>query len=161
MIEQKEYAFPGKIIKELAKKEGNCRNSEGSFITMDDGRIAFVYSRYQSGSGDDGDICDLAVIYSYDDGKSFTDEEIVLTAKECGARNIMSVSLLRLKNGDIAVFYMKKEKGLLCRPFMRTTKDFKTFSEEKICADEKAYFIMNNDRVKRLSDGRIDLPVAY
>ncbi len=161
MRQTSEYSFPGKIVKELSKKEGNCRNSEGSFIKMKDGRIAFVYSRYQAGSGDDGDICDLAVIYSSDDGKTFTSEEIILTAKECNARNIMSVSLLPLKDGKIAVFYLKKEKGLVCRPFVRKTEDFKTFSEEKLCIDEKAYFVMNNDRVKRLSDGRIALPVAY
>lgn len=53
MQQTSEYSFPGKIVKELSKKEGNCRNSEGSFIKMKDGRIAFVYSRSQAGSGDD------------------------------------------------------------------------------------------------------------
>ena len=34
MQRENEYFFPGKIVKELAKKEGNCRNSEGSFIKL-------------------------------------------------------------------------------------------------------------------------------
>ena len=161
MISDKEYAFPGKIVKELAKKEENCRNSEGSFYRFASGRIVFAYSRYRSGSGDDGDVCDIAIIESNDDGRTFSNERIIIRADECNARNIMSVSLLPLKDGRIAIFYLKKEKGLLCRPFMRTTRDFESFSSEQICIDEKAYFVMNNDRVKRLSDGRIVLPVAW
>ncbi|MBR2330671.1 MAG: hypothetical protein IKA40_05430 [Clostridia bacterium] len=39
MISDKEYAFPGKIVKELAKKEENCRNSEGSFTALHRGGL--------------------------------------------------------------------------------------------------------------------------
>ena len=143
----------GKIIKEFAPTKQNRRNSEGAFIRMKDGAIAFAFTRYRSGH-EDGNGADIAVSFSYDEGETFGKERVVLTYEECNAMNIMSVSLLDL--GDqIGVYYLKKEKGLLCRLFMRKTVDFISFSEEKICTDVNAYIVVNNDRVRKLSDGRV------
>ena len=50
----------------IAPSTGNPRNSEGAFISLDDGRIAYVYSRYTGTSFDDHARCSLAVIYSRD-----------------------------------------------------------------------------------------------
>ena len=60
----------------IAPGKSNPRNSEGSFITLADGRIAFAYSRYGGDSYDDDAACDVVCIYSYDGGKSFDMDNI-------------------------------------------------------------------------------------
>ena len=151
----------GKIVKELAPSETNARNSEGAFIRMDDGRIAFAYSRYSSKTHNDGGACDIAVCFSLDEGETFCEPKIFLTHEDCDAFNIMSVSLLKMNDGSIGVFYLKKSRNLQCSYYMRRTFDFVSFTDEVRCISEDGYFTVNNDRVRRLKSGRIVFPSAY
>jgi len=79
-----------------------------------------------------------------------------------GGMNIMSVSLLRLKNGEIALFYSKKNSDEDNSPVMRISVDeAKTWSDPvQIITDKQGYFVLNNDRVIQLKNGRIILPVS-
>ncbi|HOF20351.1 MAG TPA: sialidase family protein, partial [Bacteroidales bacterium] len=61
-----------RIILRLEPGPGNPRNSEGDFITLMDGRILFIYSRYTGGSGDDNDNAYLAGICSEDGGRTWS-----------------------------------------------------------------------------------------
>lgn len=149
-----------KIVKELGPSVVYSRHSEGAFYRMDDGTIVFVYSRYRAGR-EDGDASDLAAVFSHDGGESFSEPQLVLTCEQCGGRNIMSVSMLRMENGEIGVFYLKKEDGLQCRMFLRRTIDFTAFSDEICCMRDDGFFVVNNDRVIRLRDGRILIAAAY
>lgn len=147
----------------LSLKPGpdNPRNSEGSFITLKDRRILFVYSHFTGSSSGDFGSAYLAGRYSADDGKTW-DNESQLIIKQEGLNNVMSVSLLRLKNGDIALFYVKKNSISDCIPLMRISKDeAQSWSEPVICITEKdGYFVLNNDRVIQLKNGRIMMPVS-
>ena len=150
----------GKIVKELIPTENNRRNSEGSFARLSDGSIAFAYTRYRRGM-EDGDCADLAVIFSYDGGESFGEPRIILTPEACGAVNLMSVSLVELVGGEIAIFYIKKMPGLEANTFMRKTRDFISFTEEVRCVSDGGYRGVVNDRVRRLSDGRLIFAEFY
>lgn len=150
----------GKIIKDYPPKSGNRRNSEGAFIRMDDGRIAFAFSHFRGGK-EDGDASDLAVAFSSDDGETFGNERVFLTPEECHGLNLMSVSLLKMQDGSIGVFYLKKSIGMQCVYYMRRTKDFITFSNEVCCLPEEGYFVVNNDRLRRLKNCRLIFPAAY
>lgn len=154
-------SFVGKIIKELPPCAENNRNSEGDFIRMPDGSIAFAYTHYRNGGHQDSAVADLAVCFSYDEGESFTVPRIFLTAEECGnARNIMSVSLIEMLDGSIGVFYLKKFGELNCIPFFRTTRDFATFSDETCCFEKDAYLCLVNGRMRRLKNGNLILPLG-
>ena len=154
-------AFPGIIVKEFIPTEENPRNSEGAFIALDDGRIAFAFSRYRGDHGHDGDTCDIAVSFSSDNGDSFSEPRVILTPDECGAMNLMSVSLIRLLDGSIGLFYLKKSRGFQCHLFMRKTRDMIALSEETLCTTAVGYHVVNNDRVRRLRDGRLIFPAGY
>lgn len=144
----------GRIIKDLAPTPENLRNSEGAFIRIADGRIAFVFSRYRDGRHD-GDTSDLAVMFSSDEGESWSEPRVMARCDDWGAVNIMSPSLLHLKDGRIAVLYLKLVAGLQVLPFMRTTTDFESFSDELDCTHTPGYFCVANDRMRRLKSGRI------
>lgn len=152
-------------ILDLSPAPDNPRNSEGAFLTLRDGRIAFLYSRYRRIEGDsfagsnDHAFAEIAGIFSSDGGENFSEPRILTTPdKEKGEINHMSVSLLRLGNGDVGLFYLVKYRGLESRLVMRRSSDeMETFGEPVtvVCPDFPGYYVVNNDRVIRLTSGRL------
>ena len=140
---------------------GNPRNSEGAFLTLKDGRILFIYSRFVGESCQDHAETHLMMMYSSDGGGVWTEPETLFTSAEHGAKNIMSVSLMRMQNGDIGLIYLIRKTYFDMRPVLRRSSDEgKTWSDFTVCVPRKGYFVINNDRALRLSDGRIVLPLA-
>ena len=146
---------------ELPPGPDNPRNSEGAFLPLQDGRILFAYSRYYGDSSDDDASADIAARYSSDNGRTWTTNDEIIVRNE-GGRNVMSVSLLRLHSGEIALFYLRKNSSSDCRPVLRRSFDEgKTWGEPTDCiTDEVAYYVLNNDRVIQLKDGRLLFPVS-
>ena len=137
----------------------NPRNSEGDFIQLKDGRILFVYTHFTGGSGDNAS-AGLAGRFSTDNGRTWSKEDTPVLSNE-GDMNTMSVSLIRLSDERIALFYLRKNSETDCRPYMRISDDeAETWGEAKLCIAPIGYYVMNNDRVVRLKNGRILLPVA-
>ena len=148
------------ITLRLEPSEDNPRNSEGDFIQLNDGRILFTYSHFTGGSGDNSSAY-LAGRYSSDGGKTWSSEDVKILSNE-GGMNVMSVSLIRLDKNKIALFYLRKNSETDCIPLMRVSNDeAKTWSEAKECiTDVPGYYVMNNDRVIKLKNGRIILPLS-
>ena len=146
-------------IRLLPPGPDNPRNSEGDFIRLANGRILFVYTHFTGGAADHSSAF-LAGRYSDDDGNTWSQSDQVIIANNAG-QNIMSVSLLRLTDGRIALFYAKKNSLADCRPVMRiSTDEAKSFGEPFACVDEIGYYVLNNDRAVQLSSGRLILPLA-
>jgi Neuraminidase (sialidase) len=145
----------------ILSSENNPRNSEGDFIELKNGKILFVYSHYTGDSRSDHAPAFLAGRYSSDGGNTWTTEDEVIIENE-GTMNVMSVTLLRLQNDDIALFYLRKNSMSDCTPLMRISKDeAKSWSDPVQCiSDKKGYFVVNNDRVIQLKNGRILMPVS-
>jgi len=147
------------ILNLILPGPGHPRNSEGAFIQLKDGRILFAYSRFTSGGGD-SDHADIAGRYSSDGGETWTKDDVTLLGNE-GGLNVMSVSLLRLADGRIAFFYLRKNATNDCIPYLRFSADeARTWSEPVRAIGEKGYFVLNNDRVAQLRGGRLLMPVA-
>lgn len=139
----------------------NPRNSEGDFIRLKDGRLLLVYTHFTGGAGDHARAY-LAGRFSADGGQSWTAQDVVVLPND-GQQNIMSVSLLRLKDGRIALFYLRKNSLTDCRPVMRvSTDEARSWSDptEIIPQSAVGYYVLNNDRVIQLQDGRLVMPLA-
>jgi hypothetical protein len=144
----------------LSPGAGNPRNSEGSFITLAGGRILFVYTHFTGAAHDDAE-AHLAGRFSDDGGRTWSPQDTVVIANPPGF-NIMSVSLLRLADGRIALFYLIKESRSSWLVLMRTSEDEAvSWSEPRVCSTRPGLYVMNNDRAVQLDGGRIVLPVAY
>src|ERR1035437_4064705 len=138
----------------------NPRNSEGSFVTLKSGRILFIYTRFQGGAAAESP-AQLVGIHSDDGGRTWSREPRTVVENPPGA-NVMSVSLLRLRGGPIALFYLAKNSLLDCRPVMRiSTDEAQTWSEPRHVGDAPGYFVLNNDRVIQLQGGRLVAPVGF
>jgi len=151
----------GKILLDLAPSETNMRNSEGAFVTLNDGRIFFAYSRYGKGFRDESN-ADIAAIVSADDGETWSEPQILFTAESHGTQNVMSVSLQRLNCGDIGLFYLVKRGFDDTRLVMRRSKDEgKSWSDAEYCVNRLGFNVVNNDRVIKLSNGTLIFPAAH
>ena len=109
----------GKIILDLPPSPGNPRNSEGAMLRLNDGSILFIYSRFCGSDAADDAAADLYALISDDEGEHFHSLGPVVFHAETSAKNVMSVSLLRMENGDIGLFYLERRaprmKGALGR----------------------------------------------
>lgn len=139
---------------------GNPRNSEGAFVTLKDGGILYAWSRYTGENWGDHCRADIAGCVSNDDGQTWGPHRIlVLNEGQC---NVMSVSLLRLHDGRIALFYVQKNSALDCRLRVRFSSDeAQTWSDATLCQPTQGYLVTNNDRVLQLRDGRLLVAAAH
>lgn len=148
----------GRQVCLLATEENNPRNGEGAFIRLTDGRILYGFTEYIGDSWNDHAHARLSGIISADEGESWSERRVLL---ECpaDAKNIMSLSFLRMGNGDIGMFYIKKEQdGTDKLLLVRSADEGETWSQPVACTDclaRQDYYVLNNDRVIMLPTGRI------
>ncbi len=156
-------AVIGKPVLELAPGENNPRNSEGAFLDLTDGRILFVYSKFLGDCGEDDAPCCIAARYSSDGGETWTDEDrILFTREQFGARNLMSVSLLRMQDGAVGLSFIFKMGWHDTRSHLLLSYDEgETWSEKPVCMiPARGYYVTNNDRIIRTDTGRLIVPTA-
>lgn len=152
----------GREVLFLAPKENNPRNGEGTFLRLMDGSILFVYSGFTGEYWGDDCPSDIRGIYSYDEGETWVNDRVLLVHDEASA-NYMCPSLLRMGNGDLGLFYLRKKKYMnaitddIC--LVRSCDEGQTWSEPVYCTNGKEYFVMENDHVIRLKSGRIVIPL--
>lgn len=152
-----------KLVLRLGTDAENCRNSEGDFIRLRNGDILFAYSKYLKGRGDDHDLALIAARRSFDGGEHWTTNDVVLAEPDGDDFNLMSVSLMRCRNGDIALFYLRKHSFGDCRPEVRFSSDEGATWDKPVKIvpdDEVSYYVLNNSRVIRLASGRLVVPVS-
>jgi hypothetical protein len=149
-----------RVVLDIESSKENPRNSEGAFVTLKSGRILFLYSQFYSGGADESP-ARIVSISSDDAGQTWNREPRVVV-ENIGHQNVMSVSLLRLKSGGIALFYLIKNSLHDCQPWMQlSTDEAKSWSAPTRVGNAPGYFVLNNDRVIQLTTGRLIAPVAF
>jgi hypothetical protein len=150
------------VVLQLDPSKRNARNSEGGFVTLKSGRILFAYTKYDADSEDDGAAV-IASRYSDDGGKSWSKRDRVILHRR-GAKNVMSVSLLRLQDGRVAFLFLRKEgvrTAQTCMPYIAFSGDeCATFTEPIGIIAPPGYCVVNNDRLVQLASGRLVVPVG-
>ena len=152
-----------KFVASIAPNKIYPRHSEGSFIRLKNGSLAFFYSRFHGGSADDSP-SDIVMLSSFDEGESWGEARQIISASEHGVKNIMSVSALRMQNGDLGVIYLVKENDGCSTPTLALSRDegASFYKKIKIVGDNaRAYYVVNNDRILRLNSGRLVLPLTF
>lgn len=148
------------VVFNLEPRPDNPRNSEGAFIALWSGRILFLYTQFYGGTADESP-ARIVSLQSDDEGRTWSGEPQVVVENGVAA-NVMSVSLLRLQSGRLALFYLIKNSLLDCRPVMRiSTDEAVTWSEPRLVGEAPGYFVLNNDRVIQLKTGRLVVPLGF
>ena len=161
---QKPIVLSQEIVCELPRGVRNPRNSEGDFARLRDGGILFAYSRYSGDDDNDDAACDIAGLLSRDGGKTFAPlPHMLIRAAEHGVQNVMSVSLRRLPDGTLRLFYLGKhspQSALYMRPADPSDETRFGAPQTVIPQREGIYYVVNNCRVCVTRDGRILVPAA-
>jgi len=147
------------IVSNLVATAQHPRNSEGAFITLRSGRVLFLYSQFSEGTSDFSP-CRIAEMVSDDQGRTWSEPRVLFSPEPNTME--MSVSLLRLASGKIALFTVIKRGTSDCRPYLRISGDEgASWSAPRSLLDAPGYFVLNNDRVIQTSRGRLILPLAF
>ena len=153
----------GKQVNMLKTSPLNQRNGEGSFIRLNNGHIMFGYTEFYGDTREDEECARISAIFSCDDGETWSSERVLFEKPE-NAVNIMSISFLRMNNGDIGAFYIeKKPDGSDKIMFTRSVDEAESWSIPVNCLEgilKNDYYILNNDRVIKLKNGRILFALA-
>ena len=153
----------GREVLFIGTSENNPRNGEGAFIRLKNGSLLFAYTAFEGDDWEDDCIAHITAITSYDEGESWSEKRILFT-KPDDAKNIMCLSFLRMNNGDIGAFYIIKNADGTDQIILRRSSDEgETWTEPKNCLDcieIQDYYVINNDRVIKLENGRIIFSAA-
>ena len=151
-----------RLIHQFPPSHGNPRNSEGAFLRGKNGEILFAYSRYRGESNHDHAACDIALTVSHDEGRTWSESCIIARAAEFGTQNIMSVSAIEQADGRLGFYFLIKENDFTTTLGRTLSEDGVHFTAER-CKSRfpAAYYVVNNDRIVRLRDGRLVAPAAY
>lgn len=153
----------GREVLFLSTSKLNQRNGEGAFIKLKNGTIIFGFTEFLGEDWDDDFCARIAFIQSDDEGETWSDKK-VLFEKPQDAKNIMCLSFLRMNNDDLGAFYIHKNlDGTDKIVFTRSADEGKSWSEPiscMECLENQDYFVLNNDRVIKLKNGRILFSVA-
>jgi len=156
--------WPGmKTVAVLPPGNNNPRNSEGDFLDLG-GSIIFAYSRFTGRDWHDNSSCDIAALFSYDNGESFTEQPVILVkAAEHAAGNVMSVSLCFLPDGSAGLFYLIKYRDRWDYVLRRSRDNCKTFGPAVTCIGDgpQGFCVVNNCRVIESSTKRLLIPAAF
>ena len=134
------------------------RQSEGDIAVLKDGSLLAAWSDFYEKSSDHAP-ARISAAKSPDGGRSWSPR---FTLQEnTGQANVMSVSLLRSRSGDLLFFYLQKNSLTDLKVHVRrSTDDAKTWSDPVLVTPEDGYHVMNNARVLQLRSGRLLAPVA-
>ena len=149
-------------VLDLGPGPDNPRNSEGAFIRGFEGEILFAYSRYHGESNHDHATCDIYLVKSFDEGKSWTAPEKIVDGDFFGVENVMSVSAVVQNDGTLGFYYLIKENNMATTLGRSLSKDGKGWvSERCVCNYPEGYYVVNNDRIIRTKDGVLLAPAAF
>ncbi|MDX9861943.1 MAG: sialidase family protein [Rhodospirillales bacterium] len=135
------------------------RSGEGAAVELWDGRLFLVYGRFQGGG--DASPAELVSRISSDGGRTWSEPQRFFTP-EPGWINAMSVSLLRLADGRIGALFLVKLQKDLCVPYWTVSSDEAVhWTPPRRMIANNGYYVINNDRLVQLRDGRLLAPYAF
>ena len=136
----------------------NPRNTEADVLVLRDGTLFAAWAEFYGGARDDAP-ARIAAARSTDGGRTWGGRTVI--QENSGQANVMSVSLLRSRTGDVLFFYLQKNSLSDLKAYVRrSTDDAKTWGPPVLVTADDGYHVMNNARVIQLKSGRLLAPVA-
>lgn len=134
------------------------RYTEGSVIERRDGSLLMAMTEFH-GSNSDFATARIIGTRSFDGGRTW-DAPTVLQ-QNTGELNVISVTLQRMASGAIGMYYLKTNTMTDLKLYLRLSADEgATFGPPTVVTSDDGYHVVNNDRVLRLSSGRLVVPAA-
>jgi sialidase-1 len=134
------------------------RQSEADIVVLEDGSLLAAWSDFYEKANDHAP-ARISAAKSTDGGRTWGPR---FTLQEnTGQANVMSVTLVRSRTGDLLFFYLQKNSTTDLKAWVRrSTDDAKTWGAPTLVTPEAGYHVMNNARVVQLRSGRLLVPVS-
>jgi len=137
------------------------RWSEGGFLVLNDRDVLLAVTGYTQWNHDSSP-ANIYGFWSHDGGVTWTPQEkapLLQDAKSLGMYNVMSVSLVKLKSGDVLMSFFaykefQKHQGTYVK---RSTNDARSWGKARLVAPDK---VGMPGRSFQLANGRIILPIS-
>lgn len=150
----------GEVVLNIPWSPEATRNSEGGFVTLKSGRIAFYYCQF-SGGASDFNRNTVMEVHSDDQGSTWSKPALKLRPPE-GTLSLMVLCPLRLADGRIALAYNQKKSFLECSAYVQFSSDEgDTWTRPVLITAGPGYYTINNDRMIQTRTGRLILPAAF
>lgn len=134
------------------------RYTEGSILELSNGDLLFAVTEFQDTASDFAK-ARIVARRSSDGGRTWTDKSVL--QENTGDMNVMSVTLRRLQDGRILMFYLRKNNHRDLRLYVRTSTDeAASFGTPVRVTQDEGYHVVNNDRITVLKSGRLLAPAA-
>ena len=145
-----------------AATDSNPRYTEGSVAVLDDGTYFFAVTEFQ-GNGSDFAGAHIIGRKSEDQGRTWSKSRVLQA--NTGGLNVMSATLRRngtdAKKRTLSLYYLQKNGFDDLDLLVRTSRNNgRSFGDATLITDTPGYHVVNNDRVVRLSSGRLIAPAA-
>ena len=138
--------------------DGNPRHTEADILVRRDGSLLVAWSDFYAGSRDDAP-ARISAAVSNDGGRTW--QARATLQENTGGANVMSVSFVRSRTGDVLFFFLQKNSLTDLKAYVRrSTADARTWGELVLVTADPGYHVMNNARVIQLRSGRLLAPVA-
>ncbi len=132
-------------------------NSEGSVLRLRDGRLLLAYTYFYGAEAKVTSPARISAKLSEDEGRTWG-KRFPLHEKDEGI-NVTTPSLIRLRSGEIALFFLHKTHRDECVPSLKKSQDDgKSWEKPKQVTKEDQIYDMANASVIQLSTGRILIP---
>ena len=127
------------------------RQTEADIVVLKGGTLLAAWSDFTGGRRDEA-TAQISAAKSTDGGRTWTAPFVL--QENIGKHNVMSVSFLRERSGEILFFFLVKNSLSDLKVFVRRSSDeAKTWSAPVVVTPEPGYSIMNNARVIQLNSG--------
>lgn len=138
--------------------ERNPRYTEGSIVALHSGELLFAVTEFRDTTSDFAK-AHIVSRRSVDGGRSWSKKSVL--QENTGGMNVMSVTLRRLPDDSIGMFYLQKNNHADLRLYVRLSNDEAvTFGEPIRVTSGEGYHVVNNDRITVLKSGRLLAPAA-
>jgi sialidase-1 len=139
--------------------EQRPRQTEASLLAFPDGRLLAAYSDFYGGVNLDEAPAQIVGRWSKDEGETWSEPQVL--QENIGRLNCMSASMLQLPSGRILLAFGRKdaEPTLLHAMVKFSDDEGKTWSAPQDITRGDRYWCITNDRLVRLSSGRILYPL--
>lgn len=134
------------------------RQTEADIVVLRDGTLFAAWSDFYEQAADNAP-ARISAARSTDGGRTWTPRYTL--QENTGKANVMSVSLVRLRSGDLLFFYLQKNSLTDLKAYVRRSiDDARSWGPATLVTPEAGYHVMNNARVIQLRSGRLLAPIA-
>jgi len=133
----------------LAKRDHGYRGINGDMLQLKDGSLLYAYTQG-----------DIVAMRSTDKGRTWGEPATLVPGPRAPAKGyIVHPSLLRLENGEIILSYIYGTHPATPyyghNYYRRSADDGTTWTDQYLMTPQAGYVLVHNDRLFRLSSGRI------